>query len=99
MTRKEALELSANKWQMIVDSNGQMTVQIRSKFAGFKNRCPLCDLYFGCGECEGCPINLDKTDCACEANGHPFNNWRMALDDKDEKAAAQKVLDLIKSKL
>jgi hypothetical protein len=95
MNQKEALELSVKKWQMIVDNDGIYSLEIQRKFAKFQNSCPLCHLYFGYGACEGCPINLDKTDCACQTKGHPFKTW---LDDRN-KATAQSVLNLIKSKL
>jgi hypothetical protein len=95
MTKKEALELSVKKWQMIVDNNGIYSLDIQRKFAEFTNSCPLCHLYFKHGDCTRCPINLSGKRYACENGEHPFNDWA----GTHSKANAQKVLNLIKSKL
>ena len=103
LNRKQAFELSIKKWEAIArgDKIPQDILDMH-----IKSNCGLCEKYCNtthishvdnCGEC---PINIipfkgNGGDFGCNRNGHSHRKyWE---DPTTEKA--QKVLDLIKSKM
>lgn len=59
-----ALRGSIRKWEKIADGTG---VDL-----GPKN-CPLCQLFFNGGRCQGCPVSR-HTGCA-QCLGTPYDDW------------------------
>lgn len=100
LTRKQAFDLSIRKWEGIVE-NGQIPRDILDMNLNY--HCGLCEKYMDSNfesfeRCKKCPICPKEKTCdsfGCKQNEHPFLLW--ALDKNPENA--QKVLDLIKSKM
>ncbi len=65
----EALRGSIAKWQAIVDS-------VDASDQGAHN-CPLCDLFFCAGECEGCPVSEFTGISGCGMT--PYGTWASHL--------------------
>jgi len=105
LTRKEAFELSIEKWKMIVKANGKYLQEIRNKFGHLEGECGLCEKYNNTQtttliDCAKCPIRPKIKDyddiysAGCLQKTHPFTKYWV----NKTKENAQLVLDLIKSK-
>ena len=97
LTRKKAFELSIKKWEWIVENNGKLNglTQAIPEIVSLAAHCGLCeynDLHED-GFCGNCPIKVNGKSCGSSA--HPWSIWY----DSRTKENAEKVLDLIKSKL
>jgi hypothetical protein len=88
LTRKQAFELSIEKWELIIKNKGRRPI-FPDRIEQLFNSCGLCELYYCTNEC---PLCLDGETCTW--NNHPYNDW--ACNNSVENAQA--VLDLIKSK-
>jgi hypothetical protein len=103
LTRKQAFELSIEKWRMIVKNGGKEPDSYPEKIIILFARCGLCEKYlkinFGCN-CGNCPIQPTRKGykkgikIGCRYMTHPFHVWEL----NHTKANAQAVLDLILSK-
>jgi hypothetical protein len=104
MTRKQAFELSIEKWKLIIENNGYISgCEFSKEIKSLRHKCGLCEKYLKerhklC--CRRCPINPKITryndiyDTGCSQEEHPFNIWSA----HQTKANAQAVLNLILSK-
>lgn len=81
-SRREAFEISINKWQIIV--NGNPPVRIEGSF----NTCGLCHLYFWEENCGTCPV-AEAGYISCE--GSPYDDWHRS----ESREAAQAELDFL----
>ena len=98
-TLKKAFEFSIEKWEIIVRNNGLVPL-IRyypPHIEILQAQCGLCELYHerktGGEHCKNCPLNI-KGLGYCMSSNHPYLTWR----EREDKASAQAVLDLIKEK-
>ena len=105
LTRKEAFQLSIDKWTEIVENDGVENVDILRKYEFLDNGCGLCEKYLHASNealkyCAKCPIRPkvndynDLEDSGCAQECHPFYKC-----ENQTKENAQAVLDLIISKM
>jgi hypothetical protein len=97
LTRKQAFELSIEKWRMIVENNGKDLEEYPPYMAELISNCGLCEKYFEWLEgrhCKKCPIRLNNEGDGCGDGANIFQTWYK----NQTKTTAQAVLDLILSK-
>ena len=103
LTRKQAFELSIKKWE--AEAKGEEIPQ-EILALKMKSNCGLCEKYcdttyiFHVDNCPKCPINIipfvgNRDIFGCIRHGHPYIKYLVNPIPKN----AQKVLDLIKSKM
>jgi hypothetical protein len=103
LSRKQAFELSIKKWEALARGEDVPDEILDLQLL---NGCGLCEKYYHTNsnelsKCAKCPIRPDLEDyddiniVGCDQNNHPWIVWSYHRTPEN----AQKVLDLIKSKL
>jgi hypothetical protein len=56
--------------------------------------CQLCDVTYGVGDCDACPLYL--TDNYCHQKGSPWRSYYWAVCNNAKKAAALHMLEVLR---
>jgi len=91
LTLKKAFELSIEKWERIIQDNGQNTFKDMPQLNSLLNECGMCEYYRQ--DCSECVINCGFDD-GCNNTNHVYLIW----SNHSTITNAQAVLDLINEK-
>ena len=101
MTKQEAKDLSLRKWRYLEantnvgDPEDIGDIELLNELKHCRNFCPLCQLFYVCSSCFGCP--LDDAGGFCFERSSLFFRWCYAITDVERSEAAGRIIKTIEA--